>query len=273
MKNVFYYNLSRKGYALFKVMAICFGLFILASCNKGDVDPEENNGTLSATETIIVLSQNHESETAITFNWAFPQGGSNYILQFAIAENFTTPYNDAQGAGTQKSYTHGELREILVNELEKAPGSAHNIYVRVQSGSDFTNVLTLTVTPYEEEVETEFADLWVIGSATPGGWSWDAAGESQRMQYYVNNEDEVFITLNLSAGELKIGTVLHDWGAPFYRPAFAENQAQLAPLSHQQVQFSAGDPDHKWIVSDSEAGAYLITLNKTNLTISFERLD
>lgn len=107
-----------------------------------------------------------------------------------------------------------------------------------------------------------YSQLWVVGSATPNGWDLDNAHEMVQS----NADPFVFTYTNvLSEGELKIATA-KNWDAPFYRPTEGD-----APLSSTEVQLSAGDPDHKWLVS--EPGLYKITLNLRDMSITYDRIE
>ena len=107
----------------------------------------------------------------------------------------------------------------------------------------------LAASPYNE--------LWIVGSATPKGWELNNAD-----MMFQDPSDPFVFTYNevLAAGEFKVATA-KSWDAPFYRPLSA-NQ----PITDTDVQLSAGDPDHKWIIS--EPGPYKITLNIRDNAIS-----
>jgi starch-binding outer membrane protein SusE/F len=100
----------------------------------------------------------------------------------------------------------------------------------------------LAVSPYSE--------LWIVGSAAPKGWDIDNA------DMMVQSLSDPFVfTFNevLTAGEFKIATA-KNWGAEFYRPVSADQ-----PITDTDIQLSAGDPDHKWVIT--EPGPYKITLD------------
>lgn len=104
-----------------------------------------------------------------------------------------------------------------------------------------------------------YTQLWLIGDATPGGWSLDNATPMT-----VSTSNPFIFTYKgaFVAGEFKIGTA-KDFGAPFYRPS--TNHADLAVNS---VQVTAGDPDNKWIITNATAGTYLLTLNTQSNSIT-----
>ncbi|HET7552451.1 MAG TPA: SusF/SusE family outer membrane protein [Gemmatimonadaceae bacterium] len=105
-----------------------------------------------------------------------------------------------------------------------------------------------------------YSQLWVIGDATPNGWSLDLAAEMRQdpSDPFVFDYNEV-----LNVGDFKIATA-KDFNAPFYRPT-----TNHPDLTATDVQLSAGDPDNKWYIA--EAGAYKITLDLRSMKISIKK--
>jgi starch-binding outer membrane protein SusE/F len=121
------------------------------------------------------------------------------------------------------------------------------------------NLVALTLS-IEKLAGPPYNELWAVGDATPTGWSLDDAFMMRQ-----DPGDPFLFDYNavLQAGEFKIATA-KDWGAPFYRPT-----SDRPPLTDTGVQLSAGDPDHKWYIA--EPGAYKITLNVREMTISIQK--
>ena len=114
-----------------------------------------------------------------------------------------------------------------------------------------------------EHVEgPQYAQLWLIGDATAGGWSLDNVTPMVRdaANPYVFTYSGAF-----TGGEFKIATA-KDFNAPFYRPL-----ANHQDLSLTAVNVSAGDPDNKWLIVTP--GNYKITLNIQLNTITILNLD
>jgi len=107
-----------------------------------------------------------------------------------------------------------------------------------------------------------YSKLWLIGDATPGGWSLD---NMTPMTQDATNPFVFTYTGNFVAGEFKIATT-NDFGAPFYRPT-----SNHPDLSATDVQVTAGDPDNKWLITTSTAGKYKILLNTQNNTIAITK--
>lgn len=109
-----------------------------------------------------------------------------------------------------------------------------------------------------------FNKLWLLGDATPGGWSLDNASPMT-----VNAGDPFVFTWEgkLVAGDFKIATEKNFDGA-FYRPT-----TNAPALTETAIQLNAGDPDNKWHITTATAGNYKITLNLRNSTISIVNTD
>ncbi|MGD8428669.1 MAG: SusF/SusE family outer membrane protein [Balneolaceae bacterium] len=121
------------------------------------------------------------------------------------------------------------------------------------------NLVELTIT-IEKQPGPPYSQLWVVGSATPNGWDLNNAAEMRQDpgDPFIFDYNEV-----LAQGEFKIATA-KDFNAPFYRPT-----TNYPDLSNTDVQLSAGDPDNKWYITDP--GAYKITLNLRDMTISIQK--
>lgn len=154
------------------------------------------------------------------------------------------------------SYNKGADDNTLVFRSEDAQPDEQFI---IEEGGTYlvtVNLAALTISVIKQEGPA-YNELWIVGEALPNGWDLD---NSAPMTQNVN--DPFIFTYNeiLKEGEFKIATA-KDWGAAFFRPTI-EN----APVDHDAVQLSAGDPDHKWVVS--QPGAYKISLNTRDMTIA-----
>lgn len=111
---------------------------------------------------------------------------------------------------------------------------------------------------------TWFEPLFLIGGATPGGWSLGAATPMNIDQYPI-----VTWTGVLTEGEFKFAC--HPQSGLF-EDAFYKADMENAPAEGIQAMVFDPDgsmPDNKWLVE--EAGIYTLTVDMTNLTVSFER--
>lgn len=118
---------------------------------------------------------------------------------------------------------------------------------------------TISIVEQPKITTPPYSKLWLIGDATPGGWSLD------NMTPMVQSTSNPFIftyTGAFVAGEFKIATT-NDFNAPFYRPT-----TNHPDLSANAVQVTAGDPDNKWQITTATTGNYKITLDTQHNTIS-----
>lgn len=107
--------------------------------------------------------------------------------------------------------------------------------------------------------------LYIVGSATAGGWSLDNATELTPVD---GIEGEYTWTGYLSKGTFKATTV-KDFGAPFYRPSSSDCQISENGITATDVVLTS-EPDDQWNVVT--AGNYKIDINTKKMTISAEYL-
>ena len=113
----------------------------------------------------------------------------------------------------------------------------------------------------EESPLMTATEVWMIGDATPGGWSLDDASAFSA----VEGKAHVFSWRGaLTTGTFKACIVL-DFGAPFIRPASNDVTVSKAGVSAPGFIYTT-DPDDQWRVT--EAGEYEITLDLEKCTIS-----
>lgn len=105
--------------------------------------------------------------------------------------------------------------------------------------------------------------LYMIGDATPGGWSLDDAAEYTPVD---GSDGEYTWTGELNLGTFKLCTI-KDFTAPFYRPSSSDCTVSGAGVSAPDMIYTA-DPDDKWTVT--EKGIYKITVNIKEMTIKAE---
>lgn len=111
---------------------------------------------------------------------------------------------------------------------------------------------------------TWFEPLFLIGSATEGGWS---LGATTPMN--IDNYPIITWTGVLNEGEFKLAC--HPQSGLF-EDAFYKAEAANTPVEGTQVMVFDADgskPDNKWLVT--EAGIYTLSVDMKALTISFKR--
>ena len=113
---------------------------------------------------------------------------------------------------------------------------------------------------------TPAAKLYMIGEATEGGWSWDAATVIEETAAGT----EIFVWEGeLGRGSFKASRV-KDFGAPFYRPAAPNCEVSDKGAASENMVFTTG-PDDQWLVT--VAGKYRLTFNTLNMTFAAQYLD
>jgi len=116
---------------------------------------------------------------------------------------------------------------------------------------------------YLEAGPEKLPSLYMIGSATAGGWSWDAATE------IAATAENMYVW----EGELNEGTfkasLVKDFGASFYRPAIADCEVSENGVADPGMVFTT-DPDDQWKVV--KAGKYRLTFNTADMTFDAEYL-
>jgi hypothetical protein len=119
------------------------------------------------------------------------------------------------------------------------------------------NIRTLTIAITRTGDFRAFEQLWMIGDATPGQWSWDNV---TAMTKDPGSEDFIYDG-PLTAGEFKCPIeIKHDWSGRFLMPL--TNHPPLTETSWQIVQ---GGIDYKWQIT--EPGNYRVVVNRQNKTI------
>ena len=100
--------------------------------------------------------------------------------------------------------------------------------------------------------------LWMIGSATKGGWS---IGEGTIMRQDAANPTKYSARTELKAGEVKFGTNVY---------AGFDQMFYLRDLSNEGKIVFGGD-DNKWNIK--EEGTYDVTVDVAAMTVSFTKVD
>ena len=119
--------------------------------------------------------------------------------------------------------------------------------------------MTMTLTYLGGE---PYSHIYMIGDATPGGWSWDNITELKHTETNIFTYEGT-----LGAGEMKFPTELKsDWsGEMLYAPV-----PDCAPSENGTFEIRTGGADNKWRIT--AAGDYRIRINFNDTTISFVKL-
>jgi hypothetical protein len=259
--------------SLYKVLYLLAALPLLfLSCKKDIEQPvqADNPLTLSAFASDIVLNQRKAKSDAVDFKWTTGSNkGTNASILYTIeldkkGNNFAAPVSiDLGKAVYSRKFTNEILNDIVLNRFNMPAGTASEIEARVMATVSFntvqpavSNVVTIKVTPYRPVSAT----LYLIGDASPNGWD---ANKATPLMVDANDATTFTFQGALKAGDYKFITTLGQF-LPSYNKGADEN--------HIVLRTSDSQPDNKFTVTAAEAGAYKITVNLVDLTISKEKL-
>ncbi|WP_125077694.1 SusF/SusE family outer membrane protein [Rufibacter latericius] len=251
----------------FSAMLLLLVTLLGVSC-KTDIYDEFDQGVnaplaLSTSKESVVLQETIAASEAVAFNWTT---GSNYGTNNSISY---TLYLDRQGnnfqnavvadmgkASFQKKYSVKEFNDLLLG-LNLTPGVETTIEAKVVSkvsGTDLSDstTTTLKVTPYQPVSTT----LYLIGDATPNGWSADNATP---------------LTLNPSSpgrfswqGRLKAGSFKFITTKGAFLPSYNKGATENLLV----YRTSDSEPDNQFTITTP--GLYSISISLLDKTISIE---
>jgi hypothetical protein len=195
---------------------IAFISVLAISCSGDDVEnrPVIVEGTTPVLLTPksdfnMVLSKAEETKLATTFVWekATYQGDQtviNYTIEFAKkGTNFATPFAAATSTSTFKDFTVAELNSVLINAGFPAKVESEiDIRIKstlggVNSTPQVSNAYTIKATPYRVPLASSH---WLVGAATPGGWTWDGDAETE-FPLIIGRTDAYQVAVVLKNGE------------------------------------------------------------------------
>jgi hypothetical protein len=211
-----------KRYLHFLLAMVTAGVLLVA-CTKDEYRIYYENGTaptLTANRTTTIpMSFATADAEAIRIDWTNPNyrfttGSSSqnvtYQIQIdTVGGNFASR-NRATISVTNdlsRTFTQSALNDILLNSMELRAGRMYNLEMRVVAslaGSAVplaSNVLRFSTTPFviPPKVEPYTNEVYVVGSATPGGWANPVPVPAQKMTQVSPTLHE--ITLNLTGGQ------------------------------------------------------------------------
>lgn len=194
----------------------------ISSCKKSGTLVMATSGTpptLTASATTLNYTEADSSHTAITFTYT----PSNYGYNAAIASELDFSYNDSNFSSIKNytlsvdtlsmAFTVAELNNLVLG-LNYVAGVKDTVFVRVKStlyGAKIDNnpvvtysdTLAIVLTPYSQvpvPVITPPDSLYIVGDATPGGWSNPVPTPSQKFSQ-IDEYGQVFgMILQLNAG-------------------------------------------------------------------------
>ena len=245
------------------IAMVATGLTLMASCTDNDYAEFDKGNTelaINASATELTLNEVEHATDALELTWT---SGTNhgtgnrisYTLELAIAgTEFAEPAIIKSNVLQEYSWKPNveTLNAIVLNDLHCPAGVPATIEARITAtvaNMEETQVATteFVVTPYTPVTPT----LFIIGDATPNGWSVDAATEMTR------TDNGIFTwTGDLAAGELKFITTKGQ-----FLPSYGVDAAGKFVLRTSDDQ-----PDGKIVIT--EAHCYKVDVNLLTLTVT-----
>jgi len=130
------------------------------------------------------------------------------------------------------------------------------------------NITDMTFDAIYLETVSSVQPLYILGDATPGGWSQDDATQLTPVE---GKDGEYTWTGTLKKGQMKAFSEKDpSWGQNFYRPSKADVEISKTGVAASDMVFT-NSPDDQWKIVDE--GKYQLTLNIKDMTISAKYLD
>ena len=196
---------------------------------------DENADVFKAT---VHLNANKEFKFLTELGWGkleYRAGASSVTLQSGVAAKLVS--SDENSVDNKFFVSESANYEIVCNLAEKT--------------------VVVTKADYQATALKHTA-LWMIGSATKGGWS---IGEGTIMRQDAANLTKYSARTELKPGEVKFGTNVY---------AGFDQMFYLRDLSNDgKIVF--GGKDNKWNIT--EEGTYDVTVDVAAMTVSFTKVD
>lgn len=242
-------------------------LLLAFACKKVDkmeLDKGDIPLALSADKQALVLEEKNWSADAVNFSWTpGSNGGTNAAISYTFridkaGNNFSQAITEELGkAASGKKYTVKELNDLLLDHWHISPGTEATLEAKViitvageTAPSDSSAVLTLNVRSFQPVTTT----LYLIGDATPNGWSADNA---TAMDASTDGPGKFTWRGMLNVGEFKFITTLTQ-----FLPAYNKG----ADANHLVQRTADDQPDEKFRIEAQ--GLYDVVVNLLDLTIS-----
>jgi len=257
---------------IYQLLSFCLLPLLMAACKDdfGNIQYPDGPLILSVQEQEIVLEVAHPESDAITFSWTSGSNfGSNaaiqYVLELATKEDhFEHPIQSEWDKGTTSvGYRTDEFNQLLIEQLGIEPGSEVELAARVTAHVQAEGIAPQVSDPISIKVKTYkpiTSTLYLIGSATPNGWSADDATKMNAVQGSAGS----FVWQGvLTAGEFKMITDLGSFAPSYNKGNDNEHLYYRASI----------DDDYDEPFYITEAGAYQIKVNLIDLSISITPME
>lgn len=219
------------------VLLLSFLTVIAISCKKEENRVYLESGTppvLTASSTTpMVLAIGNAANFALRFNWTNPNyrlntGVSSHDVSYTLevdttGANFTNPRKQEISISKDlvKEFTVKELNGLFgVSKMNLVYGMPHNVEFRLKASLVggaaplYSNVIKMVITPYLDvavPIPTT-GQLFIVGDATPGGWTNPVPLPNQQFTRLSNTLYEITLPL-LGGGKKYLFLPLNgDWG-------------------------------------------------------------
>lgn len=206
----------------------------LGSCKKDENQiflQEPTSPVLTSNKTTLVLDIAAKDLPAFTLNWtnpnfSFTTGLSsqdvNYTIQFdRTGSNFTSAglQEVAISKDLIKTFTVKEFNTLLAKAgVVENVATSMDVRVKAFLGTNaavvYSNVVKITATAYLDVAYPVPANLFIVGSATPGGWNNPVPVPSQKMTKVGSTKFTITLALNGGQSYLLL-PVNGDWSAKY----------------------------------------------------------
>lgn len=208
----------------FKFLLIGAAFCLFNACTKDEARDTFVGSTAPAltasVSSTIPLAYTTADQEAVKLSWTnpnyqFASGVSSqdvsYLVEIDTAgANFTNPARQTVSVSKELfvSFTQGQFNDYLLNQLQLKSGMPHNLEIRVTASlaaaatKVVSNVLKFTATPYAIPPKVPLpssGDLFLVGSATAGGWNNPVPVPSQKFTKISATVYE--ITISLTGGQ------------------------------------------------------------------------
>lgn len=173
--------------------------------------------------------------------------------------------------GWWPGYVKDPVNEGKAKYFDAQPADGEDIKFTIsEAGKYYVSLNTETlevVIRKQDDVTAQYDNVWMIGDATPKGWSWD---NMVKMNQSEQNGNIFTWTGHLNAGEIKFS--LDGPTANAFSGYFVYATKKDASIFNDtDIDIRNSGEDYKWKLSEQEAGTYTITINFNTNKISFEK--
>lgn len=242
-------------------LIMMFSAALMVACSGGGAGAKEElqpvEMSMSSDKVTLTIEKSRRAADALTLSWKGGAQEADYSILMDIAGNgFSKPYTNRLGKCPGRSVTFPSrdlnmtIAELWPSELAKQTDFEFKVVASLGDRTVESGVARVRISSYGTIVQ----NLWVIGSATSGGWS---LGAAQKMKKGPGGQFSWKGTL--TTGEIKFLLRQDSWD-DFY--GFGGDNSTL--VYHPETM--SGDPKFQI----GQLGEYEIILNTAELTITIK---